>query len=69
MDQYVVYKMMELIRQSSKKEKNEENLRAFWDNIKQNDIHFIEVPEEEKVERKSQKIYLKKKWWLKMALT
>ena len=42
--------------------KREDTLRDLWDNIKQNNIHIIGVPEGEERERKGQKNYLKILW-------
>ena len=40
--------------------RNEDSLRDIWDNIKQNNIRIIGVPEGEERERKDQRKYLKR---------
>ena len=52
---------MEIMDAEHKKEKilkrNEESLRELWDNVKHTNIHIIEVPEGEKREKGTEKIF------------
>ena len=53
------------IEKRMKKKKNEDSLRDLWDNIKDTNIHIIQVPAGE--ERKDTRKYLKK--YVKTFLT